>query len=128
MDRKRTVLPSCGAVRLGRTWRSLLALRGFVGPAHPCGVSQDLGAVLQVQAVHDLAHVVLDRTRTEVQPRADLFVRQAIGHQPQDLELPGAQHAFDIYYSPRAIAAVETAARFFVTAYRRAGEAAAGQQ
>jgi acetyl esterase/lipase len=39
------------------------------------------------------------------------------------LELPGAQHAFDIYYSPRAIAAVETAARFLVTAHRRAGEA-----
>ncbi len=43
------------------------------------------------------------------------------------LELPGAQHAFDIYYSPRAIAAVETAARFFVTAYRRANEARQGR-
>lgn len=34
-------------------------------------------------------------------------------------ELPGAQHAFDIYYSPRAIAAVELTARFLITEYRR---------
>jgi len=33
-------------------------------------------------------------------------------------EFPGAQHAFDIYYSLRAIAAVELTARFLVTAYR----------
>ena len=36
------------------------------------------------------------------------------------LELPAAQHAFDLYYSPRAIASVETAVRFFVTSHRRA--------
>jgi len=34
-------------------------------------------------------------------------------------ELPGAQHAFDIYYSPRAIATVELTARFLATTYRR---------
>ena len=33
-------------------------------------------------------------------------------------ELPKAQHAFDIYYSPRAIAAVELASRFLVTQHR----------
>ncbi len=42
------------------------------------------------------------------------------------LELPDAQHAFDLYYSPRAIASVETAARFLVTAHRRALEAGKG--
>ena len=36
------------------------------------------------------------------------------------LELPHAQHAFDIYYSPRAIAGAETAVRFLVTAHRQA--------
>jgi len=35
-------------------------------------------------------------------------------------ELPGAQHACDIYYSLRTFATVELAARFLVTAYRRA--------
>ena len=35
-------------------------------------------------------------------------------------ELPKAQHAFDIYYSPRAIAAVELASRFLVTQHRLA--------
>lgn len=39
------------------------------------------------------------------------------------LELPRAQHAFDLYYSPRAIASVETAARFLATSHRRASEA-----
>ena len=34
-------------------------------------------------------------------------------------ELPGAQHAFDIYYSPRAIATVELTARFLATTYRQ---------
>ncbi len=36
------------------------------------------------------------------------------------VEFPGAQHAFDLYYSPRAIAAVELSARFLITAHRRA--------
>ncbi|MDJ0750700.1 MAG: alpha/beta hydrolase [Woeseiaceae bacterium] len=35
-------------------------------------------------------------------------------------EFPGAVHGFDIYYSPRAIAAVELSARFLVTAHRQA--------
>lgn len=39
------------------------------------------------------------------------------------LELPRAQHAFDLYYSPRAIASVETAVRFLATSHRRAMEA-----
>jgi len=34
-------------------------------------------------------------------------------------ELPAAQHAFDIYYSHRAIAAVELTARFLATTYRQ---------
>jgi acetyl esterase/lipase len=37
-------------------------------------------------------------------------------------ELPGAQHAFDIYYSPRANATVELATRFLTTMYRQSGE------
>lgn len=36
-------------------------------------------------------------------------------------ELPGAQHAFDIYYSPRANATVELTARFLATTYRQTG-------
>lgn len=36
-------------------------------------------------------------------------------------ELPEAQHAFDIYYSPRAIATVEITARFLATTYRQHG-------
>ena len=47
---------------------------------------------------------------------------EASSHPVGYLELPGAQHAFDIYYSPRAIAAVETAARFLTTSHRRAAE------
>ena len=42
------------------------------------------------------------------------------------LDVPRAQHAFDLYYSPRAIASVETAARFLVTVHRRALEARPG--
>lgn len=48
-------------------------------------------------------------------------LRESSEHPVGYAELPRAQHAFDIYYSPRAIAAVELAARFLITAYRRAG-------
>ncbi len=34
-------------------------------------------------------------------------------------EFPKAQHAFDIYYSPRTIATVELTARFLATTYRQ---------
>jgi acetyl esterase/lipase len=47
-------------------------------------------------------------------------LRESSEHPVGYAELPGAQHAFDIYYSPRAIAAVELTARFLVTGYRRA--------
>ena len=39
-------------------------------------------------------------------------------------ELPQAQHAFDIFYSPRAIAAVDLTSRFLVTQHRLAMESA----
>jgi acetyl esterase/lipase len=50
------------------------------------------------------------------------FVRRLREHSKHTVgyaEFPGAQHAFDIYYSLRTFAAVELAARFLVTTYRR---------
>ena len=46
-------------------------------------------------------------------------LRESSDHPVVYAELPGAQHAFDIYYSPRAIAAVELTARFLTTTYRQ---------
>lgn len=46
-------------------------------------------------------------------------LRDASDHPVIYAGLPGAQHAFDIYYSPRAMAAVELTARFLVTTYRQ---------
>ena len=48
-------------------------------------------------------------------------LRECSTHPVVYAELPGAQHAFDIYYSPRAIATVELTARFLATIYRQAG-------
>lgn len=48
-------------------------------------------------------------------------LRECSEHPVVYAELPGAQHAFDIYYSPRAIAAVELTARFLATTYRQSG-------
>ena len=45
-------------------------------------------------------------------------LREASDHIVVYGELPKAQHAFDIFYSPRAIAAVELASRFLVTQHR----------
>jgi acetyl esterase/lipase len=55
-------------------------------------------------------------------PEAREFARRLREHSKHSVgyaELPGAQHAFDIYYSLRTFAAVELAARFLATAYRR---------
>ena len=49
-------------------------------------------------------------------------LRAASAHTVAYAELPAAQHAFDIYYSPRAIAAVELTSRFLVTSHRKAKE------
>lgn len=46
-------------------------------------------------------------------------LRESSDHPVVYAEFPGAQHAFDIYYSPRAIAAVELTARFLTTTYRQ---------
>lgn len=46
-------------------------------------------------------------------------LRETSSHPVIYAELPKAQHAFDIYYSPRAIAAVELTARFLATVYRQ---------
>jgi acetyl esterase/lipase len=46
-------------------------------------------------------------------------LRERSGYPVVYAELPGAQHAFDIYYSPRAIATVELTARFLATIYRQ---------
>jgi acetyl esterase/lipase len=46
-------------------------------------------------------------------------LRDSAEHPVIYAELPRAQHAFDIYYSPRAIATVELTARFLATIYRQ---------
>jgi acetyl esterase/lipase len=51
-------------------------------------------------------------------------LREASDHVVGYGELPQAQHAFDIFYSPRAIAAVDLTARFLVTQHRLATEPA----
>ena len=45
-------------------------------------------------------------------------LRESSKHPVGYAEFPGAQHAFDIYYSLRTFAAVELTARFLTTAYR----------
>ena len=63
-----------------------------------------------------------DRDSLTPAPEAREFVRRLREHSKHMVgyaEFPGAQHAFDIYYSLRTFAAVELAARFLATAYRR---------
>ena len=63
-----------------------------------------------------------DRDSLTPAPEAREFVRQLREHSKDVVgyaEFPGAQHAFDIYYSLRAFATVELSARFLATAYRR---------
>ena len=64
-----------------------------------------------------------DRDSLTPAPEAREFARRLREHSQHTVgyaEFPGAQHAFDIYYSLRAFAAVELTARFLVTAYRAA--------
>jgi acetyl esterase/lipase len=64
-----------------------------------------------------------DRDSLTPAPEAREFARRLREHSQHTVgyaEFPGAQHAFDIYYSLRAIAAVELTARFLVTAHRAA--------
>ena len=63
-----------------------------------------------------------DRDSLTPAPEAREFarrLREQSKHTVGYAEFPGAQHAFDIYYSLRTFAAVELAARFLVTEYRR---------
>ena len=69
-----------------------------------------------------------DRDSLTPAPEAREFARRLREHSKHAVgyaELPGAQHAFDIYYSLRTFAAVELAARFLVTAYRSTAARAA---
>jgi acetyl esterase/lipase len=62
-----------------------------------------------------------DRDSLTPVPEAREFARRLREHSKHPLgyaEFPGAQHAFDIYYSLRTFAAVELTARFLATAYR----------
>ncbi|MGI9225303.1 MAG: alpha/beta hydrolase fold domain-containing protein [Woeseiaceae bacterium] len=54
-------------------------------------------------------------------------LRERSEHPVVYAELPGAQHAFDIYYSPRAIATVELTARFLATTYCRSSQSRQSQ-
>ena len=72
----------------------------------------------------DIPWLVLqgDRDSLTPAPEAHEFVRRLREHSKDVVgyaEFPGAQHAFDIYYSLRTVAAVELSARFLATAYRR---------
>ena len=62
-----------------------------------------------------------DRDSLSPAPEARAFARRLREHSKHVVgyaEFPGAQHAFDIYYSLRTVAAVELTARFLATAYR----------
>ena len=62
-----------------------------------------------------------DRDSLTPVPEAREFARRLREHSTHPVgyaEFPGAQHAFDIYYSLRTLAAVELSARFLATAYR----------
>ena len=62
-----------------------------------------------------------DRDSLTPVPEAREFarrLRERSQHPVGYAEFPGAQHAFDIYYSLRTFAAVELSARFLATAYR----------
>lgn len=64
-----------------------------------------------------------DRDSLTPAPEAREFARRLREHSEHPVgyaEFPGAQHAFDIYYSLRTVAAVELTARFLTTAYRAA--------
>ena len=64
-----------------------------------------------------------DRDSMTPAPEAREFARRLREHSQHPVgyaEFPGAQHAFDIYYSLRTVATVELAARFLTTAYREA--------
>lgn len=64
-----------------------------------------------------------DRDSLTPAPEAREFERRLRKHSQHAVgyaEFPGAQHAFDIYYSLRTVAAVELTARFLVTAHRAA--------
>ncbi len=52
-------------------------------------VSDDLGAVLQVQAIEDLSHVILDRPFGDADGHGNLSVGLALSDQRQDLKLSG---------------------------------------
>jgi acetyl esterase/lipase len=63
-----------------------------------------------------------DRDSLTPVPEAREFARRLREHSRHPVgyaEFPGAQHAFDIYYSLRTLAAVDLSARFLATAYRR---------
>jgi acetyl esterase/lipase len=64
-----------------------------------------------------------DRDSLTPAPEAREFARRLREHSKHTVgyaEFPGAQHAFDIYYSLRTVATVELTARFLTTAYRAA--------
>jgi acetyl esterase/lipase len=71
--------------------------------------------------------LILQGTRDSLTPMAEAreFARRLREHSTHKVgyaELPGAQHAFDVYNSLRTFAAVELAARFLATTYRSATE------
>src|SRR4051812_1724137 len=59
------------------------------------GPAGELGAAAQAGLLADAREVVLDRARRDVQLLADLVVGQAVGDEPQDLELTGGEQRTD---------------------------------
>src|SRR5580658_9413443 len=71
--------------------------RSGLSPDEPGLVGQDhrLHSVPQVQLGQDVAHVSLDGAFLDDKPSGDLGVRQALGNQPEHVELPAGQLAKD---------------------------------
>ena len=109
-------------------------LTRMIGPlilkAFPDTEAERFSAASPRDHVHKVAQpwLVLQGDRDTLTPAVEAldFTAALREHSPFPvgyLEVPQAQHAFDLYYTPRAIASVETAARFLVTSHRQAAEA-----
>src|ERR1035441_5254171 len=91
----RSTMPVTGRSRLG-VWHAAGMLSGSGAAARPddallVGKDRDLYAVAQVQLGEDAGDVALYGCLAEVELRCDLGIRQALGYQPHDLELPLAE-------------------------------------
>lgn len=133
------------SVQAAATFYGVYDLTNRLGAHHPDFLTKMIGPLI-IKAFHDSEPerfsaasprdyvdkvaqpwLVLQGDRDTLTPAAEArdftaALRASSSHPVGYFELPCAQHAFDLYYSPRAIASVETAARFLVTSHRLAVE------